>query len=112
MRDESGSLVGAGGACLLLPLPTGTPLMLFLLRTLAEKVFKKLGLQYGKDDLEGVCQCRPGVVERVLNQLQSQARGWHTQRRQCPLILLHTLPVADPENQGIRGTPAGPQGQA
>jgi len=40
--------------------------------TLNQKVFKKMGFQIGKHDIEGVCACAPGVVERVLRTLQHQ----------------------------------------
>jgi len=40
--------------------------------TLNLKVFKKMGFQVGKADIDGVCGCTPGVVERVLRLLQHQ----------------------------------------
>lgn len=40
--------------------------------TLNQKVFKKMGFQISKGDMEGVCGCTPGVVERVLRLLQLQ----------------------------------------
>jgi len=35
-------------------------------------VFKKLGFQVSQPDLEGVCSCAPGIVERVLHSLHLQ----------------------------------------
>lgn len=35
-------------------------------KTLNQKVFKKLGLTVSADDIKGVCECVPGVIERVL----------------------------------------------
>merc|ERR1712167_69558 len=40
--------------------------------TLNQKVFKKLGFQVSKPDVEGVCGCSAGVVERVLHALHLQ----------------------------------------
>jgi len=40
--------------------------------TLNQKVFRKMGFQVSKSDLEGVCNCAPGVVERVLRNLHNQ----------------------------------------
>lgn len=34
--------------------------------TLNQKVFKKIGFQVQKADIEAMCNCKPGAVERVL----------------------------------------------
>ena len=38
--------------------------------TLNQKVFKKLGFQLQKEDMDGLCNCQTQAVERLLKTLQ------------------------------------------
>lgn len=40
--------------------------------TLNQKVFKKMGMQVSRAEVEGVCNCSAGVVERVISTLRQQ----------------------------------------
>ena len=39
----------------------------------AEKVFKRLGFEVKRGDVESIVNCKPGVIESVLMQLQQKA---------------------------------------
>ena len=41
-------------------------------KTLNSKVFKKMGFQLTQEELDGLCNCAPQQVERVLKKLQQQ----------------------------------------
>lgn len=47
---------------------------------LSEKVFKKLGFAVAKPDIDAVVNCKPGVVESVLYQLQSKMAAYRARK--------------------------------
>jgi hypothetical protein len=40
--------------------------------TLQQKVLKRLGVTTSKEELEDICNCKPGAIERLLKLVQVQ----------------------------------------
>jgi hypothetical protein len=77
----------------------------------AEKVFKRLGFVVSKPDVDGLVNCVPGVVERVLMVLQ--VRGWllkvfSARPAGCSLVPYYAVPLPWLNNPTIAPSPPPP----
>lgn len=52
--------------------------------TLNQKVLKKISYQIAKPDVDAIVNCKPGVVEAVLMQLQSKMAAFRARQRSAP----------------------------
>lgn len=60
---------------------------------IAEKVFKRLGYEVKRGDVEAIVNCKPGVIEAVLMQLQQKVRARQGRvQTQLPIRLYRRAP--------------------
>lgn len=84
--------------------------------TLNQKVFKKLGFIVTKQEIESVCNCEMGAIERVLKLVKVKIEAYNSRKQSSPGLegstttadMVSTSPAAQ---GGVVDGPAGKQGE-
>ena len=76
--------------------------------TLNGKVFKKMGFQLQKEELDALCNCTPQSVERMLLQVQTNMAKYGARQNEAPDSARSAAPSSKPYKPPPKPTPRAP----